>query len=203
MFFIHHAYCCYRVWFFVNVYSCTWIVLLVDSYNLSMSESVFIFVDVPLLDYKLLEEVKRVAESAQRMRNKLGIYAYFRLPRYLRSLKNAAGSRRTKLLFLPNGMSRREKNRSQYDQRYFHHFITSFCCIRRMAHASHFHVFCTFFITVSLFNFDLLVYTIYVIYKVDMRGSCYKVFIKLWWFLFNTLMPDGDVDYKNASFFDC
>ncbi|KAG5013100.1 hypothetical protein JHK82_025239 [Glycine max] len=73
--------------------------------------------NVLLSDYKLLEEVKRVAESAQRMRNKLGIYAYFRLPRYLRSLKNAAGSRRTKLLFLPNGMSRREKNRSQYDQR--------------------------------------------------------------------------------------
>ncbi|KAG5007319.1 hypothetical protein JHK85_025861 [Glycine max] len=54
--------------------------------------------NVLLSDYKLLEEVKRVAESAQRMRNKLGIYAYFRLPRYLRSLKNAAGSRRTKLL---------------------------------------------------------------------------------------------------------
>ena len=71
-----------------------------------------------------------MAESAQRMRNKLGIYAYFKLPRYLRSLKNAAGSRRTKLMFLPNGMSKREKNRSQYDQRYFHHFITSFCCIK-------------------------------------------------------------------------
>nr|ACU23221.1 unknown [Glycine max] len=73
--------------------------------------------NVLLSDYKLLGEVKRVVESAQRMSNKLGIYAYFRLPRYLRSLKNAAGSRRTKLLFLPNGMSRREKNRSQYDQR--------------------------------------------------------------------------------------
>ncbi|KAG5100424.1 hypothetical protein JHK82_045476 [Glycine max] len=72
---------------------------------------------VLLSDYNLLEEVKRVAESAQRMRNKLGIYAYFKLPRYLRSLKNAAGSRRTKLMFLPNGMSKREKNRSQYDQR--------------------------------------------------------------------------------------
>ncbi|XP_027358844.1 box C/D snoRNA protein 1-like [Abrus precatorius] len=70
-----------------------------------------------LSDYTLLEEVKRVAESAQRMRTKLGMYAYFKLPHHLKSLRSAAGSRRTKLLFLPNGMSKREKNQSRYDQR--------------------------------------------------------------------------------------
>jgi hypothetical protein len=72
------------------------------------------------LDYNLLEEVKRVAEAASRTRSKLGMYTNFRLPHYLKSLQNAARSRRTKLLFLPNGMSKREKNRSQYDHRYFH-----------------------------------------------------------------------------------
>ncbi|XP_027338515.1 box C/D snoRNA protein 1-like [Abrus precatorius] len=70
-----------------------------------------------LSDYNLLEEVKRVAESAQRMRDKLGMYAYFKLPHQLKSLRSAAGSRRTKVLFLPNGMSKREKNQSRYDQR--------------------------------------------------------------------------------------
>ena len=60
-----------------------------------------------------------MAESAQRMRSKLGIHSYFKLPHQLRSLKNAAGSRRTKLMFLPRGMSKREKNQSRYDQRYF------------------------------------------------------------------------------------
>lgn len=69
------------------------------------------------VDYNLLEEVKRVAESAQRVRTKLCGYAHFKLPFHLKSLRSAAGSRRTKLLLLPNGMSKREKNRTQYDQR--------------------------------------------------------------------------------------
>ncbi|KAK2367175.1 HIT-type Zinc finger family protein [Trifolium repens] len=73
--------------------------------------------DILLSDYNLLEEVKRVAEAASRTRSKLGMYTNFRLPHYLKSLQNAARSRRTKLLFLPNGMSKREKNRSQYDHR--------------------------------------------------------------------------------------
>ncbi|KAK7270795.1 hypothetical protein RJT34_26220 [Clitoria ternatea] len=73
--------------------------------------------NILLSDYNLLEEMKRVAESAQRMRTKLGMYAYFRLPYQLKSLRSAAGSRRTKLLFLPNGMSKREKNQSRYDHR--------------------------------------------------------------------------------------
>ncbi|KAB1224888.1 Box C/D snoRNA protein 1 [Morella rubra] len=70
-----------------------------------------------LSDYNLLEEVKRVAESAQRTRTKLCGYAQFKLPFHLRSLRNAAASRRTKLLLLPSGMSKREKNRTRYDQR--------------------------------------------------------------------------------------
>ncbi|XP_015868093.3 uncharacterized protein LOC107405507 [Ziziphus jujuba] len=70
-----------------------------------------------LSDYNMLEEVKRVAESAQRMRYNLCRYNYFRLPYHLRSLRNAASSRRTKLLFLPSGMSKREKNQTRYDQR--------------------------------------------------------------------------------------
>ncbi|BAU02448.1 hypothetical protein LR48_Vigan10g058800 [Vigna angularis] len=73
--------------------------------------------NILLSDYSLLEEVKRVAESAQRMRSKLGIHSYFKLPYSLKSLKNAAGSRKTQLMFLPHGMSKRQKNRSRYDQR--------------------------------------------------------------------------------------
>ena len=67
-----------------------------------------------LVDYYLLEEVKRTLESAQRKRAKLCGYFQFKIPYRLRSLKNAAGSRRTKFLFL---MSRREKNKSPYSQR--------------------------------------------------------------------------------------
>ncbi|KAF7842948.1 Box C/D snoRNA protein 1 [Senna tora] len=68
-----------------------------------------------LSDYNLLEDMKRVAESAHRMRTKFG--TYFHLPFHLKSLRNAAGSRRTKLLFLPGGMSKREKNQSRYNYR--------------------------------------------------------------------------------------
>ncbi|KAM1064666.1 hypothetical protein TB2_028215 [Malus domestica] len=69
-----------------------------------------------LFDYNLLEEVKRVAESAQRLRNKLCRYNNFRLPFCLKSLRSAAASRRTKLLFLPSGMSKREKIKLNNDQ---------------------------------------------------------------------------------------
>jgi hypothetical protein len=62
--------------------------------------------------------VKRVAESAQRTRFKVcGINHNFKLPWNLKSLKNAASSRRTKLQFLSAGMSKREKNKSYYDNR--------------------------------------------------------------------------------------
>uniref|UniRef100_A0A803PFQ4 Box C/D snoRNA protein 1 n=1 Tax=Cannabis sativa TaxID=3483 RepID=A0A803PFQ4_CANSA len=68
-------------------------------------------------DYNLLEEVKRVSESAQRMRNKLCRYNHYKLPFHLRSVRSAAASRRTKILFLPSGMAKREKNQTHYDQR--------------------------------------------------------------------------------------
>lgn len=63
----------------------------------------------------MLEEAKRVAESAQRMRYKL--CSFYLLPNHLRSLRHAAASRMTKLLFLPGGMSKREKNQTRYDKR--------------------------------------------------------------------------------------
>uniref|UniRef100_A0A7N0TR99 HIT-type domain-containing protein n=1 Tax=Kalanchoe fedtschenkoi TaxID=63787 RepID=A0A7N0TR99_KALFE len=66
-------------------------------------------------DYNLLEEIRRVADSAKRGRMQLCGYHHFRLPYHLRSLRSAAFHRRTKVLFLPSGMSRREKNQSRYD----------------------------------------------------------------------------------------
>ncbi|GLT62875.1 hypothetical protein SLA2020_354780 [Shorea laevis] len=68
-------------------------------------------------DYNLLEEVKRIAESAQRTRAKLCGYSHFKLPFVLRSLRSAAASRGTKLWFQPSGMSKREKNQTRYNQR--------------------------------------------------------------------------------------
>ncbi|OVA02866.1 zinc finger protein [Macleaya cordata] len=69
------------------------------------------------VDYNLLEEAKRVAESAQRMREGLFGHSYFKLPYKLKSLRNAASRRKTHLLLLPNGMLKREKNKSIYHQR--------------------------------------------------------------------------------------
>ncbi|KAI3448935.1 hypothetical protein Pfo_005600 [Paulownia fortunei] len=70
-----------------------------------------------LSDFNMLEDVKRIADSAQRMRVKLCGYSHFRLPFPLKSLRSAASSRRIKLLFLSNGMSKREKNRTYYNNR--------------------------------------------------------------------------------------
>lgn len=72
------------------------------------------------VDYNLLEEVKRVAEVASRTRTKLGMSTYLKLPHPLKSLQYAARSRSTKLLVLPNGMSKRENNQSRFDDRYYH-----------------------------------------------------------------------------------
>ena len=77
----------------------------------------FSVLDILCVDYNLLEEVKRVAESAQRVRTKLCGNAHFKLPCHLNSLRSAAASRRTKLLLLPNGMSKREKNQTRYNKR--------------------------------------------------------------------------------------
>ncbi|CAL1399959.1 unnamed protein product [Linum trigynum] len=68
-------------------------------------------------DYNFLEEAKRVVDLGPRMRAQLRAYSQFRLPFHLQSLKRAASSRRTTLLLLPSGMSRREKNKTRYDQR--------------------------------------------------------------------------------------
>lgn len=65
----------------------------------------------------MLEDVKRVAESAQRMRFKLTGFLNFRLPWHLKSLRSAAASRGTRIQFLSSGMSKREKNKSSYDNR--------------------------------------------------------------------------------------
>lgn len=60
-----------------------------------------------------------MAESAQRLRKKLCPYthAYFRLPFHLKSLRAAASNRRTKIMFLPTGMTKRENNQTRYDKR--------------------------------------------------------------------------------------
>ncbi|XP_039173287.1 glucosidase 2 subunit beta-like [Eucalyptus grandis] len=68
-------------------------------------------------DYNLLEEVKRVTEAAHRTRTKLSVHPYFKLPFPLQNLRRAAASRRTKLLFLPSGLSKRGRNQSRYEQR--------------------------------------------------------------------------------------
>ncbi|KAG2320250.1 hypothetical protein Bca52824_013463 [Brassica carinata] len=72
-----------------------------------------------LSDYNMLEETKRVAESALRRRHQLckSPYLRFRLPGDLRSLQVAADSRKTKLWFFPGGMMKRDKNQSRYDNR--------------------------------------------------------------------------------------
>lgn len=74
---------------------------------------------LPAIDYNLLEEIKRAAESARRTRTKLHpCPPYSRFPPYRQDLKRAAARRRTKLLFLPGGMSRKEKNQTLYDPRF-------------------------------------------------------------------------------------
>ncbi|KAJ4961518.1 hypothetical protein NE237_021428 [Protea cynaroides] len=68
-------------------------------------------------DYNFLEEAKGAAESAQRIRDgKFGSFP-FKLPFKLKMLRNAAGRRSTRLLLLPKGMSKRERNQSRYDQK--------------------------------------------------------------------------------------
>ncbi|WOL00868.1 box C/D snoRNA protein 1 [Canna indica] len=70
-----------------------------------------------LSDYNLLEETKRVAESAHRAIVDFGSNIRFQLPMRYRMLRNAAYRRKTRLLVLPLGMTKREKNQSRYNQR--------------------------------------------------------------------------------------
>ncbi|KAM7265971.1 hypothetical protein ACFE04_003654 [Oxalis oulophora] len=64
-----------------------------------------------LSDYHMLEDVKRVADSAQRMRIRATKLRPSH-PFHLRSLSNAASKRRTQLLFLPHGMHQTLINKS-------------------------------------------------------------------------------------------
>ncbi|KAK9120528.1 hypothetical protein Syun_018145 [Stephania yunnanensis] len=66
-------------------------------------------------DYNFLEEAKRIAESAERMRNAVLGNPYFKLPFKLRALKNAAARQKIVLLFLPSGMSKRKQNQTRYN----------------------------------------------------------------------------------------
>ncbi|XP_047975911.1 box C/D snoRNA protein 1-like [Salvia hispanica] len=68
-------------------------------------------------DYKMLEDVKRIADCAQRTRVAVCGSSHFRLPHPLKHLRGAAASRRIKLLFLSSGMSRRVKNKTFYNHR--------------------------------------------------------------------------------------
>ncbi|KAJ6798203.1 box C/D snoRNA protein 1-like [Iris pallida] len=76
--------------------------------------------DLLISDYNLLEETKRVAESARRMAAAIdGFRGYigYRLPVHLQKLRNAANLRKTRILLLPPGMSKRKMNRSRFDPR--------------------------------------------------------------------------------------
>ncbi|KAL4192183.1 hypothetical protein AMTRI_Chr06g171030 [Amborella trichopoda] len=69
--------------------------------------------NILLSDYNLLEETKRIADSARRMRDDFKSFGY-KLPRNLLALCRSAKKRATKVLILSRGMSKREKNRSYY-----------------------------------------------------------------------------------------
>lgn len=71
-----------------------------------------------LSDFNLLEDVKRVAEAAERTRVKLCGYPKIRLPAHLKGLQNAAAMRKTNLWFLPTGMLRRGRNKSRLNHNY-------------------------------------------------------------------------------------
>ncbi|XP_047311591.1 box C/D snoRNA protein 1-like [Impatiens glandulifera] len=68
-----------------------------------------------LSDYHMLEETKRVTESSRRVRMKLWGNSHLEHPFSHGDIRKAALSRRTRLLFLPNGMSRRKENRSSFN----------------------------------------------------------------------------------------
>lgn len=70
-----------------------------------------------LVDYNMLEDVKRIADSARRRRVTVCGYSQW-LPKPLKNLRGAAARRRTQLLFLAKGMSKREKNNTYYNSRW-------------------------------------------------------------------------------------
>ncbi|KAI3964450.1 hypothetical protein MKX01_007140 [Papaver californicum] len=70
-------------------------------------------------DYKFLEEAKKVADSAQKTREAVFGHSseFLKMPYKITKLRLAALRRKTELVFLPNGMARRGKNKSFYHQR--------------------------------------------------------------------------------------
>ncbi|XP_076944136.1 uncharacterized protein LOC143614639 [Bidens hawaiensis] len=69
-----------------------------------------------LSDYNMLEDVKRIADSAKRRRvNICGNYSGISF--YVRNLMNAAKARRIRLFVMPNGMSKRQTNKTYYINR--------------------------------------------------------------------------------------
>lgn len=101
-----------------------------------MSLTMDLVLVLPCIDYNLLEEVKRMAESAQRLRKKLCPYThpYYRLPFHLKSLRTAASSRRTKIMFLPTGMTKREKNQTRYDKRLLSLYLSIYWLLKMLHH---------------------------------------------------------------------
>ncbi|RID56996.1 hypothetical protein BRARA_F00403 [Brassica rapa] len=69
-----------------------------------------------LSDYRMLEDTKRVAESAKRMRDQICKNPYFKESQRSK-LRAAAARGSTNLLFLSSGMLNRERNQSRYDNR--------------------------------------------------------------------------------------
>ncbi|CAF2081754.1 box C/D snoRNA protein 1 [Brassica napus] len=69
-----------------------------------------------LSDYRMLEETKRVAESAKRMRDQICKNPYFKESQRSK-LRAAAARGSTNLLFLSSGMLNRERNQTRYDNR--------------------------------------------------------------------------------------
>ncbi|KAF5760967.1 putative Zinc finger, HIT-type [Helianthus annuus] len=70
-----------------------------------------------LSDYNMLEDVKRIADSAKRRRVSL-CGSDYGIPLHLKSLINGARSRRFKLFFLPTGMSKRQTNKTSFNNRW-------------------------------------------------------------------------------------
>ncbi|KAJ4810014.1 Box C/D snoRNA protein 1 [Rhynchospora pubera] len=70
-----------------------------------------------LSDYQFLEETKRIAEVAHRIKTGFGTNYRRALPNRLLFLMKAASRRGTSLCFLPRGMSKSESNLSRFDRR--------------------------------------------------------------------------------------
>eukprot|EP00743_Colponemidia_sp_Colp-15_P008641 GILK01009404.1.p1 GENE.GILK01009404.1~~GILK01009404.1.p1 ORF type:complete len:366 (+),score=56.95 GILK01009404.1:36-1100(+) len=68
-------------------------------------------------DFRLLEDVNRVADIAKRERSRKGLHNSKQLPSRLKFLTREAKRQAIKLIFMPMGMSRREHNTTHYDDK--------------------------------------------------------------------------------------